>query len=440
MLRCKMLLCLAISSLLFGWTLVWAQNAPKNDVKNAEYYLKLFEQRVEKMRGSPFVLSHNENEAMKRIGALKDKYPKDPAVEALFQRVRAAIMASKGEMFTITPEMIAYKKTEEELSNVIAKASLEEWNALCAEAQKSDRFIAKPFPVPNVDEVADVDVKGKLIVLEGVEYPQNEFVDTGNQYLFAGKPTHGFYYMRLSDYEFQSAYSALKKYKLEINPGLEGSWTMLAEIKELALLVPDPNKEKKLPAYAGWLVNPVAIYVPGKVLVKVEMSDDPTYCGEAEAKRLKEKSFTVTAVPEGADPLKTVAVFATAIKEKNYELYLACIDPEIKSTKTALARMKYYWENNQERYRTQYVYIEPKEVKEITIVQGEKPEASPEARFLSPEELAKIKAYADDLIEEAIVLAIAYDERGKQKGTPRPVHLRRYGGQGRWFLFGGFPL
>ncbi|HOO86793.1 MAG TPA: hypothetical protein PK442_03750, partial [Synergistales bacterium] len=74
-----------------------ATPAPKNEVTRAEFFLKKFEDRVNRFRGQSFRLGFEDNEALKRIRDLKEKYPEDPAVEDLYQRARMALMKSKGD-------------------------------------------------------------------------------------------------------------------------------------------------------------------------------------------------------------------------------------------------------------------------------------------------------------------------------------------------------
>ena len=63
-----------------------AQKAPPNDVTKAEHYLKKLEDHARRARGAAFKPGYEDNEALKRIKELKEKYPDDPAVETLFAR------------------------------------------------------------------------------------------------------------------------------------------------------------------------------------------------------------------------------------------------------------------------------------------------------------------------------------------------------------------
>ena len=79
------------------------EKAPPNDVTKAEHYLKKLEDHARRARGAAFKPGYEDNEALKRVKELKEKYPDDPAVEALFQRARAALMGSKGDFIELTP-------------------------------------------------------------------------------------------------------------------------------------------------------------------------------------------------------------------------------------------------------------------------------------------------------------------------------------------------
>ncbi|NLD95820.1 MAG: hypothetical protein GX635_01770, partial [Synergistaceae bacterium] len=70
---------------------------------------------MNRFRGQSFRLGFEDNEALKRIRDLKEKYPEDPAVEDLYQRARMALMKSKGDFMEITPEMLSFRENEQRL-------------------------------------------------------------------------------------------------------------------------------------------------------------------------------------------------------------------------------------------------------------------------------------------------------------------------------------
>ena len=58
------------------------QKAPQRDLGYTEYYLKEFEAEVKRAQGSANTMFRNKNEALRRVQALMQAYPDDPAVQA----------------------------------------------------------------------------------------------------------------------------------------------------------------------------------------------------------------------------------------------------------------------------------------------------------------------------------------------------------------------
>ena len=192
----------------------------------------------------------------------------------------------------------------------------------------------------------------------------------------------------------------------------------------------------------GWVVEPVALYAPGVVCTRVDAEHERggTYEGEDQLETLKTSMYTVREVPRGVEPLELVRIFATAIKEKNWPLYLECIDPARQATKTAIARLRYFYDNNLERYRRFYVHVDPYEASEPELIRGWRAkEGSDEDFFLNEEQKERLREHAEEAVEQAIVMIKTYDEHGKQSAYPKKVVLRRYEG-GRWHVYSGYPL
>ena len=49
-------------------------------------------------------------------------------------------------------------------------------------------------------------------------------------------------------------------------------------------------------------------------------------------------------------------IFLASIKEKNYDLYLKCINPERYKTETAESLVRYHWDLHQQRLHGEYVH------------------------------------------------------------------------------------
>ena len=56
-----------------------------------------------------------------------------------------------------------------------------------------------------------------------------------------------------------------------------------------------------------------------------------------------------------------------------------------------------------------------------------------EEYFLDDEQRAKIKEISGDVVEQALVLSHAWDEKGRQYGSPKPHYLKRTN-KGRWYV------
>ncbi len=442
--------CVAAFSVVLVWLAVGVllpsvaadESAPRNEISRAEHFLKKLEKQVQVYRGKPFPLSYESKEALRRVRTLKEKYPTDPTVEAMFQRARKAVVASKGEVFEITPKMLAYRENEKKLAKQLAALNVETWDEYVALLERKKALIEKPFPAPDPLRTSPTLMIGKYVLLAEFAYPQNEFRDTGGQYVFAGSARKGYYYVHLTNRAWLGAYEALKRYRREASQDLPEPWTLLGKITNVGLLVPQAGEEKTMDPHFGWVVEPVALYVPGILCATAEAGTERagTYAGEDQLEQLKSSMYTYTEVPDDVEPKALLRIFATAIKEKNWKLYLDCIDPARRKTPKAISRMRYFYDNNQVRYHRFYVQVEPTEVASVEVIRGWRADKkSDEDFFLSKKDKEKIAEHADPLVEEARVRIKTYDERGKQVSLPNTIVLRRYEGK-RWFVYSGFPL
>ncbi len=406
----------------------------RNEAKRAAYFVQRFEEQVKRARGGVMRMSHEGNEAMKRVKALKKKHSGHPDVEALFARVRAALMASKGQGFVITPQMLAYRDQEQQMLAALSQRMETEWAALKADAQTD------VFPIPDPRKTDLNAMTGRTVLLTEVSYPDNEFTDTGRQYLYVGDAQRGFWFIDLSSRAWQTAYAALRRFQDTVSGDLPQPWTVLAEVKDVALLVPQAGASKSVSAALGWRVEPRAIYVAGRVLALPATADEERgrFVGEDEAETLRSAAYTVSEIPDGASPQEVLRVFATAIKEKNFPLFKASLHRRWHESPKGMARAAYYWKNNQERYRTLYVHVEPDEETAITVISGERIEED-EDFFMTDEDVSDVMGRAEPLVEQARVTVRRYDERGRQVGSPNPIDLRRTEGE-QWRVLTGFPL
>ena len=213
-------------------------------------------------------------------------------------------------------------------------------------------------------------------------------------------------------------------------------WTVLGEITDITMEVPEAGEQKVGSAVYAPVVEPIALYVPGHVigLYDPESETSGRFVGEEEVAGIKESWYTEKSVPEDVTPERLVEIFRQAIKEKNYELYEDCIQPERRQNPTQESLLLYHWDLHQERFHGEYVHanVVPEATK-ITVVKGYSDESGLESYFLSKEEQAGIAARYGEKVEYASVQTVSFDSSGKQLGSPVRRNLIRTNG-GRWYV------
>ena len=148
--------------------------------------------------------------------------------------------------------------------------------------------------------------------------------------------------------------------------------------------------------------------------------------------KIKQGWYTVRSVPENVDPKTLMEIFATAIKEKNYELYKECINPVRYASDLGESLLRYHWDLHQARYHGEYVHAvfdEPK----ITVLKGHDDKNNLENFFLDSGQREQLIQRAGEKEEMAIVMSRAFEETGKQRGAKNFHELRRKG-KGRWYI------
>ena len=406
----------------------------KQEIDFAEYYVKEFEKEVSLQRGGEKMMWRSKREALERVQRLKQSYPNDPAVENLFQRTKSALMKSKGDYTEVLSEWTAYKRNEETLRKIISEAAEKEWAAFAAKCK--DQMLPKVFPVPDYREVGLDDLKGKYVVLDDIEYPRRQFYGATGEYVSSGKPSIGYYFVNIATRDWLGPYEAVKRYRRNVNSGLEDvqKWTVIGEIVDIAAENPNPGEDAVGNVYFGWELKPVALYVPGYVMAVRDDTGESTgrFIGEERVAAIKDGWYTVKEVPADVTPDRLMEIFMTAIKEKNYKLYLDCIDPERTKSEDGSVNVRYHWDLHQTRFHREYVHVTfGKPV--ITVQKGFDESNQLENFFLDDSQKTTLKKISGVKVEEATVESKAYDENGKQLGTPHPHKLIRRGG-GRWYV------
>ena len=414
-------------------------NVDKNNLSlrigQAEMYLKEFENEVKRANGASGIFRSKED-ALSRIMILNEFAPDDPRVKDLFERARVCIMGSTGNFTDITDDMTVYLVNEQKLRDMYCEKSERAWNELIAEYK--DNMLEKVFPAPDVMEVPMEELAGKYVILDEVRYPANQFMGVTGEYIYMGKRSTGMYFVRINSRKWLGPYEAVKRYRRLVDSTMMevDKWTVLGMIKEATMEIPEAG-EKKVggPVYAP-VVEPVALYVPGHVLgiYDPEKETSGYFVGEDEVAAIKEAWYTEKSVPEDVTPERLVEIFRQAIKEKNYDLYVDCIQEERRQNPTQESLLLYYWDLHQERFHGEYVHAEVvPEATKITVVKGYSDESGLESYFLSKEDQENIAKRYGDKVEYASVQTISFDKNGKQLGSPVRRNLIRTNG-GRWYV------
>ena len=376
----------------------------------------------------------SKRDALERVQKLKEAYPGDPDVEALFQRVRSALMKSKGDYTEVVAEWTAYKRNEETLRRTIAEMGEKEWESF--KAAHREVILEKAYPTPDSAKTTVDDLSDNYVILDDIEYPAHQFNGASGEYVFSGKPSTGFYFLKIGGREWLGPYEAVKRYRRNVDSGMEdvAKWTVLAKFADVTMENPRPNEDGVGSAYYGWVLEPVALYVPGHVLAIRDENGENTgkFIGEDKVDAIKNGWYTVKEIPADVTPERLMEIFMTAIKEKNYRLYCDCIDPERQKNEVAKDLLRYHWDLHQERFHKEYVHAAFGKAK-VTVQKGFDESNDLENFFLDDSQKDTLKKIGGVKVETAVVESRAYDENGKQLGTPHPHKLIRRGG-GRWYV------
>ncbi len=403
-------------------------------VKQAEYHVREFEKEVAQQRGGEKAVYRSKKAALDRVQKLKLDYPDDPEVEKLYQRVRTALMKSKGDFAEVSPEWTLYKRHEDDLRKVISGEGQKKWQDILVQA--GAKRISKTFPAPDSAEIPLEKIKDSYVVLEDVQYPRHQFYGVTGEYVYAGKPSSGFYFVAAGSRRWLGPYEAVKRYRRNVESSLMEvqSWTVLGKITNIALEIPEAGEEKKGSPQFGWVVEPVALHVPGHVTAWYDADGEASgrYAGEEMVASIKDGWYTVKEIPEDVTPERLMEIFMTAIKEKNYKLYHDCIDPERRKTEAGEDLLRYHWDLHQERFRKEYIHAAFGKAK-ISVIKGFDSGNEQENFFLDDKQKETLSRIGGTKIEEAVVESRAYDENGRQLGSPHPHTLIRRG-SGRWYV------
>ena len=425
----SVLLLLPLLALSFN-ALAAPQSAPKKDVDFANYYLKEFEAEVKRAQGNANTMFRNKNEALNRIQTLMKAYPQDAAVQALYERARTALMMSKGNYNQITPAMVAYLNNEKDLREKYGRLSTEKWQQLQQERELVTRVFPAVDPLKNSPATSPI---GKTIVLQDVKYPDNQFVGGSGEYIVVGKPSTGYYFVNIGGREWVGPYEAIKRFRREVDGSLGEShnFTVLGTVQGPVMEIPG---NRRMNMAWGWVVEPEALYIDGRIVATFDADSEKggSYVEEDKVAAIKNSWYTEKSVPQDATPQRVMEIFLAAIKEKNFELYLDCINPERRKTETAQSLVRYHWDLHQERLHGEYVHAVFSDTK-ITVAKGHDDKNELENFFLDDSQRAQLTGMMGEKVEYATVQSRAFDGNGKQIGVKHAHKLIRKGG-GRWYV------
>lgn len=396
----------------------------------AEHYLKEFEKEVERQKGGQKDRYRYQNDALERVKALVQSYPDNEKVKAMYARARTALMKSYGNYMEITPDMLAYKRNEEELRKRYSAISSEAWKKKLGEINPE----TKVFPTPDPMNVIPSEYFDRYVVLEDVRYPNNQFYGATGEYIHVGQPSTGYYFVNIGSRSWLGPYEAVKRFRRTVDASVGDvfSFTVLGKITGIVMESPDASEEKKAPFTWGWIVEPETLYLPDKIIAYYdgEKENSGYFEQEEKVKEIKEAWYTVKSVPEDVDPKQLMEIFATAIKEKNYDLYVDCIRPEWREM-AERGDVLYHWDLHQRRFDKEYVAVvfdDPV----IKVVKGFDTDDSLTDFFLSDNQRDKLVKMTGEKQERATVYSRAFDVNGRQQ-NPVPHYLVRTG-NGRWYV------
>ena len=400
----------------------------------ANYYLKQFEDEVKRQRGGQNQFWHYRTDALKRVKELNEEYPDLPEVKLLMERASEALEKSTGNYTKVKKSWTDYKVREGELRKQVWAEGEVAWTKALAGA--GTNVLTRAFPAPDPDKVNLEDLRGTYVVLDEVRYPGDQFYGGTGEYVACGKPSTGYYFLSLGGREWVGPLEAVKRYRRMVDSGLDDVdvWTVLGRVVDVTAEIPVAGKEKLGRLEYGWVVEPVAVMVPGHVTAfyDPDATASGRFAGEEKVAALKESWYTVKTIPDDVEPSRLMEIFMTAIREKNFDLYCACINPDRQKTPTARSLLKYHWDLHQERFHNEYVHATFGPAR-ISVAKGFDEGEEFNDYFLSAEKRAQISARKGEKTEEAIVESRAFDERGNQLGSPVRHQLLRKGG-GRWYV------
>jgi len=410
-------------------------DATPAELARVRYELSKVEQKLKDAAGMAIELSEYDRLAFTMVKELAEKFPQGEGVAKLVAEARDLYRAAKGVAMEITPEMLAYRKRAANLAEAVARETATEWEALHLEVLGDLGYLEKPFPVQHPPEVSVEDMEGRRLILADVPFERALFPQSGVRWLAVGEPSKGFYWIWLGDPSFDALFEALRRYRSQVRQVVPEMWTFVGEVVGADVLAPGGGKPGEGMAYPGWVVRPTAIYLPKTVLLVPDATREDGARFSGEDKLADMLSYSIKSVPDDVTPERLIEIYITALKEKNWDLHLACIDPQQHEHGPQLDHFRYTWEIQQKGIERLHAHAAPAEVGEIVVTRGFVDQGL-ESFF--GDEGAK-PPNPSEKEERVRVTVRLFDEHGQQTVRQRYVTLIRRGG-GRWYIYSGATL
>lgn len=404
-------------------------------ITQAKHYLEQYEGEVKRAQGASGYFFPSKEDALGRIKVLVEFAPDNEEIKNLYARAKACVKGGYGSINTVDDSYTQYLVNEENLRKHYAEISEKAWNELIEE-KKAD-MLEKPFPTPDYREVDIEDMMGKIVVLDEVMYPDNQFMGLTGEFVHTGKRSSGMYFVKIDGKQWLGPYEAIKRYRRNIDTTMNevSKWSVIGKIVDFVGEIPEAGEKKVGSLVMSWVVEPIALYVPGHTMAICKNYNDFTgkFIGEEDMEALKEAWYTVKSVPDDVTPERLVEIYMSAIKEKNYELYKSCISLDRQEKPIQQDMLMYHWELHQERFHGEYIHANIlSDRTKISVISGFD-ESSDDNFFLDEAEIAKLKESMGEKVQEAVVYTSSFDKNGKQLGTPAGHTLIKKG-NGRWFI------
>ena len=177
-------------------------------IGQATHYLEEYEKEVQRAQGAAGYVFRNKEDALGRIKLLVEFAPEDERVQALYARAKACVKGGAGNINEVDPSMTVYLENEENLRKHFADASEKAWNDFLA--ANAENKLEKNFPVPDFKKFTIEDMKDKIVVLDGIRYPDNQFDGADGEYIWTGTRSDGMYFLRIDGREWLGPYEAVK--------------------------------------------------------------------------------------------------------------------------------------------------------------------------------------------------------------------------------------